>query len=149
MTPALTAALAALHRHTGPEMVTPEAMKEALEAADRVRREGAAQWMDELTDEIKDILILLENDIALGRKSGMAGQYLSTMCSARDSLMASGALILSLRAEVERLREAEARMRSTLGEIVSVTRRKGTPSVIVGTVSLLARVNLAPTGDTK
>ena len=39
-----------------------------------------------------DTLILLENEIALGRKLGMAGQTLGAMCSARDEIDHSSCL---------------------------------------------------------
>ena len=45
-----------------------------------------SQTSDSEDDPTAETLILLENEIALGRQFGMAGQTLGAMCSARDEI---------------------------------------------------------------
>lgn len=59
----------------------------------------------------EDAIILLENEIALGRRHGAAGQVLDAMCTARDEIARLEAHAMSAEREIARLREALEEMR--------------------------------------
>ena len=52
-------------------------------------------------DVLEPDLMLLEEAISLGRRDGMAGQHLSAMCSARDSMVALRRALWDVRQAVQ------------------------------------------------
>ena len=79
-------------------------------------------------DSAAEVLVLLENEIALGRRYKMAGQTLDAMCSARDEITRLVAELKAERSENEQLREIGQTLHDSNMRWFSQAMKAGAPS---------------------